>query len=641
MDMSGMSAMGGMGGSSGHDMSGMTMSGGIFTSEDEAIARGFWYGVAGFVGLLMLVRAASVLETRRRLRNHLYGFQKIASRPHGRMSQIYATATTVARELLYPQPVHFTGRITKYFTPLPVGKWLFLAVYWTIILCLLWSNTILKPSDPMYAYKWEKVGFRAAWVTISQIPLVYLLSCKFNPITLLTGISYERFNWLHRWVSRTVFLTTIVHWSFFFTEWSIADIVKMEIQLMPMVKYGFGAWGIITWMVLTGFGFFRDVGYELFVAQHIAAAAVLLWVLFVHVPTYAQYNIWMSVGFLVFDWGARIVWGALRNTHALGRTGLRRPGYAARLEHLPGDMVRLTIDRVDFDWRAGQHVYITLPGLRPLETHPFTIANPPQLHGEKSLKLWIRARSGFSRSLYKAAAKNAGTDRTYRTFISGPWGSPPDCTQYDTLVLVACASGFSFILPVLQDTLRRRGYVRDITLHWIIKNGDQFEWFRREIFDLLEVSEDPETNLTIHLHITHSITETTLVMKSISDLPESLRPENRKTASTESASVDSSNSSRPDSDEVEEKPLSPPRRRYSRPYLHPNLWRYSGNRPKPETLIRPYVERALGETAVVVCGGLSINAEIRTYVAKLSDERAVHKGTGAQGIYLFTETYGW
>jgi hypothetical protein len=58
-------------------------------------------------------------------------------------------------------------------------------------------------------------------------------------------------------------------------------------------------------------------------------------------------------------------------------------------------------------------------------------------------------------------------------------------------------------------------------------------------------------------------------------------------------------------------------------------------------MIRPPVEAALGETAVVTCGGAEITAQARTFVARLSDERAVHKGTGAQGIYLFTESYGW
>ena len=60
-----------------------------------------------------------------------------------------------------------------------------------------------------------------------------------------------------------------------------------------------------------------------------------------------------------------------------------------------------------------------------------------------------------------------------------------------------------------------------------------------------------------------------------------------------------------------------------------------------DALIRPTIEDSEGETAIIACGVTSFMAEVRNYTAALSDERAVHKGTGARGIYLFTETYGW
>ncbi|KAK4505461.1 hypothetical protein PRZ48_003424 [Zasmidium cellare] len=635
MDMGGMD-MGG--GHSGHDMSGMTMSGGVFTPSDELIARGFWYGIAGCVGLLTVIRLATTLESRQRLKRQQREPHSAPSRPIGWLSQAFATTTATVREALYPQPVHFTGRFSKYFTPLPVGKWLLLVFYWVVLLCFLWSNTILKPSDPMYAYKWEKVGFRAAWVTVSQIPFVYLLSCKFNPISLLTGISYERFNWLHRWAARTVFLTAIVHWSFFFTEWDIANIVSYEFELMPMVKYGFGAWAIIGWMVLSGFGFFRNMNYEIFVLQHIAAAAVLLWVLFVHVPTYAQYNIWMSVAFITFDWGARLIWGILRNTHLLGRVGMKLPGYAARLEPLPGDVVRLTTDEADFSWKAGQHAYITIPGLyRPFETHPFTIANAPSSKdsSQRRLTMLIQARSGFSRSLHKAALKSEGTDQQYRTFILGPWGMPPDLSHYDTIVLIACSSGASFIMPLLQDVMKRRGCVRTITLHWIIKEDNHFSWFGDELAGLAELYKKSTTSLQVNVHITRSD-------GSPSDVIATATAESKPGPEVETFVVDSSSEAgsslhKAESAEKEAHPslLHNKRRR------EPSLSRKYAGRPTLDSMIRPSVEQALGETAVVVCGGQSITAQSRTYVAALSDERAVHKGTGAQGIMLHTETYGW
>ena len=64
-------------------------------------------------------------------------------------------------------------------------------------------------------------------------------------------------------------------------------------------------------------------------------------------------------------------------------------------------------------------------------------------------------------------------------------------------------------------------------------------------------------------------------------------------------------------------------------------------RPELDPLIRPLVEEAWGETGILACGGAEFMRSTRNYVAQLSDERAVHKGTGAQGLYLFCETYGW
>lgn len=330
---------------------------GGFRTANERLSHAYWYAIAGSVGLLTLIRVLRMWESMRRRAIQQREPNLIASRPRGRLAQAYATATATVREIAYPQPVYFTGRISKYFSPLPAGRWVILASYWTVLLCFLWSDTILGPSDPKYAYKWEKVGFRAAWVSIAQIPFIYLLSCKFNPISLLTGISYERFNWLHRWAARTIFLTVIVHWSYFIREWDIANFVKFEMEMMPMVKYGFGAWAVIAWMTLTGFGFVRAQRYEIFVAQHICAAATLLWLLWVHVPSYASYYIWMSVGFVAFDWGCRIVWALLRNSHALSSFRLKKPGYSVRLECLAGDMIRLVIDDVDFlGSRASMHI---------------------------------------------------------------------------------------------------------------------------------------------------------------------------------------------------------------------------------------------------------------------------------------------
>jgi ferredoxin-NADP reductase len=627
------------------NMGGMSMSmGGMFTPTNTAIAHIFWYIIAAFVGLLALIQCISWYQSRTRQAAHKSGRQAVPSRPQGYLAQVWATATATIRELAYPQPVVFTGKFSKYFTPPPIGRCLVLAVYWIVILTMLWSNTILTKGSSEYIYKWEKVGYRAAWVSVTQVPFIYLLSCKFNPISILTGISYERLNWLHRWTARTLFLTIIVHWTFFFQEWVEADFVKLQLEMMPMVKYGFGAWGVITWMVLSSFGYFRAVSYEIFVAQHIVAAAVLLWLVFIHIPAYAQYNVWMCVGFLAFDWGCRIIHAFLRNTHLLSKLSTKTPGYSASTEVLPGDMVRLTLHNVDFIWRAGQHVYISAPTLRPFEVHPFTIANTSNAEesmGERKLQVLIKAHGGFSRSLQRAAIKDAESARTRRVFLLGPWGIPPDVLHHETVVLIACASGASFIIPLLDDLVAKRGCAQRVQLHWIVRSRTYIAWFDQELRAIATAAHAASMQLHINIHITQ-------LSESYSDSDLSPPQSSSQANSPELTAEASASSSRSTSlnlafaEKGEKSNIAPAAR--EKEYVsnqHPATTVRFGSRPTVESMIRPAVEAAVGETAVITCGGAEITAQARTFVAKLSDERAVHKGTGAQGIYLFTETYGW
>jgi Ferric reductase like transmembrane component len=136
------------------------------------------------------------------------------------------------------------GPVSRYFNPPALGRCMLLLADWIAILTALWPNTILTPPSPNYAYKWEIVGFHAAWVSVTQLPLIYRFRGKINVISLITGASYERLNWLHRWIARTLFLIVIVHWSFFFREWWITDFVKLELEMMPIAKFGFGAWSV-------------------------------------------------------------------------------------------------------------------------------------------------------------------------------------------------------------------------------------------------------------------------------------------------------------------------------------------------------------------------------------------------------------
>lgn len=632
-------------------MSGMDMSGtgdgmdmsseGLFTAINKTIALGYWYAIISVVVAMVLIRLANHTLRRRQLELHKKSPCCIASVPRGKVAQAYATGTAIFREVTYSQPVFFLGRITKYFSPLPVGKWFTLAVYWTFLSVLLWSGSIVAQGEKMYAYKWEKVGFRAAWVSVTQIPFIFLLSCKFNPLSMLIGISYERLNWLHRWAARTIFLTVIVHWSFFFREWWLADFVEIEIQMMPMVKYGFGAFATIGWMILSGFGFFRAMGYEFFVIQHITSFVVLLWLLYAHLPSYAVYNVYISVGFITIDWSIRLISGVMRNLHIHKKNALIPVGYKARVQILPGNAVRLIIDDADFRWKAGQHIYLSIPFLRLFELHPFTIANNigKPIDNCRQLTMLIKARSGFTKSLYHAASKqHTRTTRTFRAFLSGPWGIPPNPNNCDTVVLVACSTGVSFTTPILEQLVENPACVRRVISHWIIRNEEQFKWFETPLRALILNEKSQGLHLDIIVHITQSSDKNQPQIQRMESIQKLANPITVGQPSSNSSFEDGHSSQSVASVYGEETPFSLVRSFHARP--RPSLQIYHHSRPSVEEMIRAPVEEALGETSIIVCGGLSITAQARTFVAAISDERAVQKGTGAQSISLHTEMYG-
>ena len=147
----------------------------------------------------------------------------------------------------------------------------------------------------------------------------------------------------------------------------------------------------------------------------------------------------------------------------------------ASVELLSPRFVRLRVRRPPhFSWSPGQTAYLIMPGVStlPFEAHPFTIASVDTAPGEthwddvnpiterktpgecepswKELVFFINIRSGFTKNLSDVAAKGGKV----KVFVDGPYGKPPNLTDYDTSVLIAGGSGVSFALPLLLDSIK-------------------------------------------------------------------------------------------------------------------------------------------------------------------------------------------
>lgn len=549
--------------------------------------------------------------------------------------QAWATLTAVGREMSYPQ-LYVPIRYLSWMTPPPLGRVLVMLVYWAIIIYMMVHEAVIKD-----VYFWERIGYRNAWVTVTQVPLLYLLASKTNMIGLIIGTSHERLNWLHRWVARTMFVTATVHGFYFWAEWVHYDIVQDELDtLSTIVPYGLGAWGILLWMTITSFKPFRSMAYEFFVIQHILAAVLFLYVVYVHVPVSARYNVWFAIAAISFDRACRLIWLVWQNVKLQPKMtcckGGQRLGHQAQLTAIGSTMTVLTITDVHFEWTAGQHLYLWIPRIGAFETHPYTIATSHPLPGTcicNSIQLVVRSHNGFSKRLNQFAqkAEASGKKGTVTAFVVGPYGRPSRWDVFETLIFISASTGASFTLPILESILESKvtKCTKRIDFLLAAKQGDEVGFYHDRLHEAIDKAHSVGIDLTVHIAVTGS-----------GEL-ELLSPElTGSSFDTEKGALHHDRSGRMTAG-VETMSTGTPRKRLSQSSLDDSHIFHSATRPNVANFIRDPVEATGGETGVVVCGGQSLVAQVRTSVAKLSDERAVHKGTGAQGIHLYVEEYNF
>lgn len=667
MDMSGMEGM---------DMGSATM----FAAHNSALARSYWYIIAGILGFAFLLRCVGFLQTIMRVRLSQSRAVRYPTQPQDCPSQIYATILAVFRELSAPE-VYFDRHGLSWLSPPSLGRGTVLLIYWAVIIYMLTSEAVVND-----AYYWERIGFRAAWISATQVPFVYLLASKSSIIGLLAGTSHDRLNWLHRWVSRTLLVTVTVHGGFFFTEWWRASFISLELSMMPIVKYGMGAWFVLVWTFLSSLAPIRQLTYELFVLQHIAAAAVFLWLIYAHMPSYARYNFWFALAALALDKALTLGITIRRN---INFRNLKNLGYRVEIRPIDSDITEVIIPDVRFSWTAGQHIYLRVPMIGPWEAHPFTIATAHQSSGINNIRLYIKAKKGFTRRLQKKV-KLLGDSEAYKTtaFITGPFGWPPTWKSFETLILISSSSGASFTLPIIDSILKspELSCVKRIDVLMIVRNKYHIKFCLPRLNAAIANAESANIMLNITIAITcpcnrppNSVAEDNYVgtrddlvtckcgnkFRSEVLMLANNKSELHSAATLRQRSSQSYMSEKPtccheapnDDDPIAEaaycssSPSLPAMNNHqspgivpagpsSPPALHtPKISYFIGSRPDIQAFIRGPVEATGGETSVAVCGGRSLCATTRNFVAALSDERAVHKGSGAQGIHLHSETY--
>ncbi|KAF1924387.1 uncharacterized protein M421DRAFT_95481 [Didymella exigua CBS 183.55] len=425
--------------------------------------------------------------------------------------------------------------LQRTFTELSTGKIAALATYLLIGMVLLLS--VDPPTSK--AHFIDDVAFRAAWITVTQIPLVLFLSTKNGLMNILASISYERVLYLHKWAGRMIFVSATTHVVIMKSSISLADILLSQDTGTTVVRYGIGSYFLLVWIAISSILPVRKWSYRAFYINHWTCMLAFLVLIIQHVPEHASTPIYMAFGFVGFDKISTLALFA-RNNISVRPLGSRLdkfrrgPGRAILIAGYPVEMMEpynlnistgmeesvttIRICSVPLKWQPGQHIRLYAPALGAFEMHPFTPANcssiavPPPLPPRRNedlerrgsvnsvassrqssdIILMVRARSGLTRRIKEFHTEwltlpcpnttLSSTTTSLTAYIDGPYGDPPSWVDYEILVLVVTSTGVSFALSILdyfeQLCLSNVSELRTraIRFVWIVRHIDpQFE----------------------------------------------------------------------------------------------------------------------------------------------------------------------
>ena len=549
-----------------------------------------------------------------------------------------ATITAICRESSYPQMTPL--RHAFWLKVPPLGTVLLLLTYLGFILALEFAN-----NDTPGGQHFAALGIRAGWLAIAQVPLLILLAGKNNLIGLATGVSYERLNVLHRWVARGLLLLATLHFGYQSYGWAQYGLMQLEWSTDTCPPTGIAAYAILLWLNLSTLAPLRNLSYEFFVVQHLLTFFGFIIAIMMHLPSTAYYTrvyIYIPIALYLID---RIV-RTLRWTYNNARPA------RATLTSLDGEATRIRFrSRQVKKWSPGSFVLLSIPSFGIAQSHPATIVSTPSSHGGDMIFI-LKSHRGFTKRLLKSAnpsfvslplgmEKDAQKpQKTHLAFVDGPYGgSHADFASFDSAVLICGSTGVTFIVPILLSiadrAAKQRLPLRFLDVVWVVKSSSCITWVTEELKAAFNRLSGAGIEIRIRVFVTcdDTLTDSKRQDKACGcQCDKSLGP---------CCCISSTDSDDEQNTGTASKGGAPEVKVAEKRGGQPEYVQIESGRPDIHTIIWAALDRAKGETGVAVCGPLGLKTSVRNNVAKISDQRAVHKGSGAQGVYLHVEGFCW
>ncbi|WYZ42012.1 hypothetical protein EsH8_V_000907 [Colletotrichum jinshuiense] len=357
----------------------------------------------------------------------------------------------------------------------------------------------------------DRIGTLAYALT----PLSVLFSTRESILSLLTGVPYQNFNFLHRWVGYIIVVQSSLHT----IGWLVIEVRLYQPQPTVAVEWItqlYMIWGCIALFFLMALYILslppviRLTGYEFFRKSHYVLAMLYIGACIGHWKNLECFMV-PSLVIWFLDRVARGVRTALLHHNFIEGKGMGFSAAQAAMTVFPdpenGDVVRLDFTHPHDAWKIGQHFYLCFTESSIWQSHPFTPLNAPvTVNGRTQHSYIFRAKGGETKKVAQIAARKIAalsgekgeTAPTTPVILTGPYGDPilRNVTSDVNILCVAGGTGVTYVLPVLMSLKKYSGASRKLELIWVVRQMSDTAWIKPEL-DALEAQDGPKVVIRI------------------------------------------------------------------------------------------------------------------------------------------------
>lgn len=404
-------------------------------------------------------------------------------------------ASSAVRKYLLPE----CSKVFRYTTRLQVLILALFCAYLTVfsfagITYKTWVTPI-KDSN-LHNTRTGMGGFadRIGAFAFALTPLTIALCSRDSILSMVTGIPYQSFNFLHRWTGRIILVQSFVH----AIIWTIIEAKLYQPQPTVYTKFinqKYMVWGCIAQALITFLFVFslrpviRWTGYEFFRKSHLIVSILYIGACWGH---WEKLSCWMIASFAImgFDLVARSVRTILIHTGHKQRGGgfgfRSTPAILDTFQDPTGTIVRMTFYHKHSPWAVGQHFYLTFPALNMWQSHPFTPGSNPNSSSPLQRHTYIiRACKGETAKLAALADAAANcyprVQASTPVIMMGPYGSSIVNKEVSNMLAISGGTGITYTLPVIMDALSPSSPVCNIELIWTIRHIENLAWIAPEL----------------------------------------------------------------------------------------------------------------------------------------------------------------